>query len=177
MNSMSRLKSAVGLAVLGGALGLAPAEAGILAGATNVNPQVSGCGSVVLDLNGAAAGTDLVFNLPGSATNRPLSVLFAAECSVDAADRVTWLDLNIQLLNAAGAVIATLAPTNSDNALCTSTASGSLDSWVSAETNTYSVFGPGAAVAGLRVRATVALQNCAAGEQFRVDDTSVIVIN
>jgi hypothetical protein len=176
--SMLKLHKLVGLAALGCALALTPlpASADILGGAVNVNPQVSGCGVFVLDLNGAAAGTDLVFTLPASAAVRPLSVLFNAECSVASADSATWLDLNIQLLNAAGALIAVLQPSNSDNALCTSSGSNVLDNWVSASTNTYSLFGAGAAVPGLRIRATASLANCAAGEQFRIDDTSTIVM-
>jgi len=178
MISMFKLHKAAGLVAFGCALALGPlpASAEILGGTTNPNAQVSGCGAFTLDLNGPAAGTDLVFTLPASAANRPLSVLFNAECSVDAADRFTWLDLNVQLLNAAGALIATLAPSNSDNALCTSTGSAVLDSWVSASTNTYNLFGPGAAVPGLRIRAVAALQGCVVGEQFRIDDTSTIVM-
>jgi len=91
------------MAVLGGVLGLAaaPAEAASWPAPRTPTAQVFACGSFTLDLNGAAAGTDLVFTLPASATSRPLGVLFNAECSVRGGRWVTWLDLNIQLLNAA----------------------------------------------------------------------------
>jgi hypothetical protein len=154
----------------------APARANNLAGAVNVGPQIHGCGTFVVDLNGAAAGTNLPFQLPASAVARRIGVLFNGECTVAAADDVTYLDVNVQLLSAAGAVIATLAPSNSDNAFCTSTGDSALQHWVSASTNTIYVAPAGGAVV-LQIRVIATAMNCTAGESWRVDDLSTLVTN
>lgn len=164
------------LLVLGvAALSSAPAQAQVLASASNTNAFVNGCGLFVLDLNGAAAGTNLQFTLPASASNRRVAVLFNGECSVASLDDFTWLDVNVQILNGAGAVIATLSPSSSDNAFCTSTGDNALDHWVSASTNGSVLFGPGGAV-NLSVRVTAQLQVCAPPDQYRLDDLSTIVV-
>jgi hypothetical protein len=167
------LRVALASALLGAPLS---ARAANLAGAVNVTPQVGGCPAVIVDLNGAVAGTNLPFTLPASALPRRVGVLFNGECSVAAADDFTYLDINVQLLNAAGVLIATLAPSSSDNAFCTSTGDSALEHWVSASTNAQYVAPAGAAV-GLQVRVIATPTNCAAGEQWRLDDLSTIVTN
>ncbi|HWR96850.1 MAG TPA: hypothetical protein VN317_00355 [Candidatus Methanoperedens sp.] len=151
------------------------AQAAILGSAANVNPIIHGCGLFVLDVNGSAAGTDLLFTLPASASARPFAVLFNGECSVASLDTVTYLDVNVQILNAAGGLLGTLSPSSSENAFCTSSGRNALDRWVSASTNGVASFAPGGATA-LRVRVVATLQNCVAPEQYRVDDLSTIVI-
>jgi hypothetical protein len=176
--AISRHSKRAGLAILGCALALvaSPASAEILARSANVSPQSAGCGAFVVDLNGpGVAGNTLPFTLPASATPRTLAVLFNGECSVAAADDTTFLDTTVQLLNPAGVIVATLAPSNSDNAFCTSTGDAALHHWVSASTDAHRVFGAGAAVA-LQVRVIATTLNCVAGETWRLDDLSTIVM-
>lgn len=156
------------------ALTPAPARAEILAGATNTTSQVFGCGTFSIDLNGSTAGTNLRFTLPDANVDRRLSVLFNAECSVAAGNDATWLDIRLQLLREDGSVVFTLAPSDGGKALCTSTGDGTLEHWVSASTNTYTLFPSGPAVP-FQVRAVGILRGCVAGNQWRVDDTATIV--
>jgi hypothetical protein len=67
--------------------------------------------------------------------NESFVVTFSAECAVDAAagNSSAWTDIDIQLVNAAGAVVATLLPTSgSADAFCTSNGTVGFDGWTTA---------------------------------------------
>jgi hypothetical protein len=152
-----------------GALTLMAGQAratGNLFHANNPNPQVFGCGMHTLDLNGAAPGTNLPVTLVD--TDR-LVVLFNGEYAANGtAD--TWVGIDIRVLNAAGGLVTTIAPTADDNAFCTSGG----EHWVSAATNGVSIpLGPGA----YQVQVQGILQNgCVVGNTWTLDDLSTIVL-
>src|SRR5262249_54339466 len=81
-----------------------------------------GCGVKTIDVNGAAAGNCLTINFPVAG---PLVALFNAECTVAGLTDTKWLDVNV-LVNGVAA-----APSDGDNAFCTSTGDGALEHWVS----------------------------------------------
>ena len=129
----------------------------------NTNAQVFGCGTHTIDLNGPAAGTDVIVSMGASPGN--LVALFNAECTVKGATDTKWLDINV-FIN--GVLIP---PSTGDNAFCTSTGDNSLSGhWVSASTNGHRFVGAGNHV--IRVQGT--LMGCVAGDQWRIDDTSTI---
>ena len=110
---------------------------------------------------GAAAGTDVSVFMSASG---PLVTLFNAECTVKARNDYRWLNVNVYI---DGLLVP---PSNSDNAFCTSTGDNALQHWVSASTNGYRYVSAG----WHRVRVTAGIAGCAAGDQFRLDDTSLI---
>lgn len=67
--------------------------------------------------------------------NDPFVVSFSAECAVDApaGNTTAWTDIDIQVLNAGGAVVATLLPTaGSADAFCTANGTVGFDGWTTA---------------------------------------------
>jgi hypothetical protein len=124
-------------------------------------PLGNGCGVKVIDLNGAAAGTDLTIFYPVAGL---LVALFNAECTVAALTDSKWLDVNVLVDGVAA------APSNDDNAFCTSTGDGALEHWVSASTNVIRQVGAG----NHTIRVTANISGCAPTEGFRLDDTSLI---
>ncbi|HEU5134944.1 MAG TPA: hypothetical protein VFU13_07355 [Steroidobacteraceae bacterium] len=85
--------------------------------------------------------------------NESFVVTFSAECAVDAAAGSTsaWTDIDIQLLNAAGAVVSTLSPTSgSADAFCTSNGTVGFDGWTTASMTLSSSVAP-AGVYSIRV--------------------------
>ena len=132
--------------------------------AVNVNPRIITPGVLaVLDLNGPAAGTDLIIGVPNTSE---ISIFFNAECSVDAANDLVYLAVDILV---DGVLIP---PTGIDRAFCTGTGDNALQHWVSAEANVYRIVAAGNHV--IRVRAQLVGE--AAGDTARIDDTSLIVI-
>ena len=130
--------------------------------AYNTSQQIRGCGTHVIDLNGAAAGTDARVFMGASG---PLVALFNAECTVKGATDTKWLDINMYI---DGLLVP---PSNGDNAFCTSTGDNSLSGhWVSASTNGHRYVRAG----WHTVRVTARIAGCSAGDQFRIDDTSLI---
>jgi hypothetical protein len=95
-----------------------------------------------------------------------LAIRFTAECSVQGTDNITWLDLDIVV----DGVVA--APTNNDNAFCTDHGNGVLQNWVSAAADV--VVPVAAGLHTIEVRGF--LQVFDAGDQWRIDDKSLIVI-
>jgi hypothetical protein len=87
---------------------------------------------------------------------------FSAECAVNAAagNHSAWLDVDIVVTNAAGAVVATLTPTvGSGDAFCSSNGTLGFDGWVSP-----SVTGVAQLAAGVyRVQVNARLNNGATG--------------
>lgn len=97
-----------------------------------------------------------------------VAVFFSAECSVDAADDSSWLDLDLLLDGAA------LPPTGGgggDNAFCTSTGSSQLDRWVTARAIGFAELPAG----DYQLTATGRLQNFTTGESWWIDDSTVVV--
>jgi hypothetical protein len=131
------------------------------AGATNTTAQQHGCGVFPIDLNGAAAGTDLTIFYPAAG---PLVALFNAECSVAALTDNKWLNVDV-FVNGVPA-----APSNDDNAFCTSTGDNALEHWVSASTNVIRQVGAG----NNTIHVTASIVGCGGADQFRIDDTSLI---
>jgi hypothetical protein len=134
--------------------------------ATNTAAQqfgpIGGCGVKIIDLNGAAAGTDLTIFYPVAG---PLIALFNAECSVDGLTDNKWLDVNVLVDGVAA------APSDGDNAFCTSTGDGALEHWVSASTNVIRQVAAG----WHTIRVTANLVGCTPNvDAFRLDDTSLI---
>ena len=121
-----------------------------------------------LPLNNAGS-TTLTFFVNSTV---PRAVLFNAECSVASADSITWYDIDIQII-APGGAVTTLAPSNDDNAFCTSSGLNALQRWSSNATN--GTFTP-AQVGNYQVRVRGTLQGFAAGESVRIDDTSLIIL-
>jgi len=98
----------------------------------------------------------------------PAAFFYAAECAVDGGvgDTDDWLDLDIFVDG------VKIRPTNGDNAFCTSKGTNKLDEWVSAATH-----GTKRLKAGWHtVRVTGRLVGWSAGDHFRIDDQSLIVI-
>jgi hypothetical protein len=116
----------------------------------------------LLNLDGK--GTSLKVSVP---TARGLAILFEAKCSVAARDDTTFIDIEVLVDGIA------VPPSNvPDNALCTSTGDGALHHWVRAGVNVARNVGAGTHT--IQVRGT--LRGFVAGEQWQVDDTSVVVI-
>ena len=88
--------------------------------------------------------------VPGTLTNvffKPANVrliaTFSAECAVGApaGNTSAWVDLDIVLLNAAGAVVHTLAPTlGSSDAFCSSNGTAGVDGWATQSVTAYVPF-------------------------------------
>jgi hypothetical protein len=96
-----------------------------------------------------------------------LVILFNAECTVDALDDSTYVDIDI-LVNGA----AVPPSQGADSALCTSTGDGALQHWVSASMNVVKTVGAGTHT--IQVRGTV--RGFSAGDRWQIDDLSLIVM-
>lgn len=111
-----------------------------------------------------AAGTPI---LPGMTTplfgnlaGQRFIVTFTAECAVNAAagNTTAWTDVDIVVLNAAGAVVATLSPTvGTLGAMCSSDGSAGLSGWGSYSIT--AVGGIGLAAGNYRVQVIARLNN------------------
>ena len=99
--------------------------------------------------------------------NQKVVVLFNAECSVKSADIATYVDA-VVLIDGIPAL-----PSGSNNAFCTSTARNVMTRGVRASTNVIRIV-PNPGVHNVRVMAI--LRNFTGGEQFRIDDISLIVM-
>jgi hypothetical protein len=84
-----------------------------------------------------AAGTPqlLLSGFFGVGNGQRIVVTFSAECAVRTAangNHNAWTDIDIRLLNAAGAVVTTLSPTaGSGDAFCSSDHTAAFDAWAS----------------------------------------------
>lgn len=95
------------------------------------------------------------FAIPGmvsplffNAAGQRFVVTYSAECAVDApaGDASSWVDVDIQVVNDAGAVVSTLAPTvGSADAFCSANGTVGLDGW---STNSVTAVSPGNLPAG-----------------------------
>lgn len=87
-------------------------------------------------------------------------VHFAAECAVNApaGNTTAWTDVDIQVLNVAGAVVATLPPTvGAADAFCSADGSAGLSGWRS--NAVIAVGGAGLPAGNYRVRVVARLNN------------------
>jgi hypothetical protein len=107
--------------------------------------------------------TSLTFAVPQT---RKVVLLFNAECSVDAFDDTTWVDIDVLV---DGVVVP---PSNGDNAFCTSTGDGQLQHWVNASTYVARTVAAGSHT--VQVRGT--LRGFAPGDRWQIDDLSLIVL-
>lgn len=140
------------------------ARADILAMGQNPNPVVYGDNVAhALPINGGAPFLNFTTTVP----NQKVVVLFNAECSVKSADIATYVDA-VVLIDGVPAL-----PSGTNNAFCTSTARNVLTRGVRASTNVIKIV-PNPGVHNVRVMAI--LRGFAGGEQFRIDDISVIVL-
>lgn len=101
------------------------AQAHTLFGTTAVGNQII-AGAGLVPLNGMT--TPLIAIAPG----QRLIVHFAAECAVNAAagNTTAWTDVDIVMLNAAGAVVRSLVPMGGNlGAFCSADGSAGLSGW------------------------------------------------
>jgi hypothetical protein len=164
MNTVSKYASRRILSGLLCGVGLVTAgsvSADDVTNAVNVNPLTFADGATH-DLIRVVAST------PAGVTTE-LVITHSFECAVEGNDRVTWFDLDI-LVN--GVLIA---PTNSDNASCTSTPPDQdvmgLTNWATTSITVVARVPGGNNL--VLVRGT--LRNFTAGERVRVDDQSLVV--
>lgn len=95
-----------------------------------------------------------------NAVGQRFVVLFSAECAVDApaGNTTAWSDVDIVVLNVAGAVVQTLPPTvGTLGALCSSDGSAGLSGWSS--NAVIAVGGPGLPAGTYRVQVRARLNN------------------
>lgn len=102
-------------------------------------------------------------------------VTFSSECAVNApaGNTSAWTDVDIVVLNAAGAIVATLAPTvGAADAFCSSNGTVGFDGW---ETNSITAVGGAGLPAGAyRVRVHARLNGGATGGWFGERSLTVI---
>jgi hypothetical protein len=138
-----------------------PVTADDVTNVVNVAPLTFGDGAIhelirVVASTPAGVATELV-------------ITHSFECAVEGNDRVTWFDLDILV---DGVIIA---PTNNDNASCTSSPPDQdvmgLTSWVTTSITVVRRVTGGNHLVVVRG----ALRNFTAGERVRVDDQSLVV--
>lgn len=100
--------------------------------AANPANQVLPSGPAQLVLNGVDNQLEVTVPAPAK-----LALFYTAECAMAAADDFTWLDLDLRVDGVA------IAPTNDDDAFCTSEATGGLDRYVSARSAGVTTVGAG----------------------------------
>src|SRR5262245_59746529 len=109
--------SAVALAA-GIALAGSPARADVLASSWNVNPQITGGGTINLDLDSTVGGQqDLRFNLPAP---DQVATSFDAECAVDGVGFLRYANIDILVDPAppGGGFVPVRPTTGPDDAFC-----------------------------------------------------------
>lgn len=160
------------LAAASAACWLSPAQAEILAAANRTTPAIYGGASY--SVSWSDGSTSLSFTT--SAPNTRVAVLFNAECAVDG-PTTRWLDIDLIVDPAGPTGEQVIAPTNSDNALCSgngnnvgNSGSFNLDGWVSASALGYVTL-PQAGTHTVRVRVNGANAGVA-----RLDDMALIVM-
>ncbi|MES2354603.1 MAG: hypothetical protein V4568_09420 [Pseudomonadota bacterium] len=115
-----------------------------------------------------------VFQTPAfaNAASQRFLVLYTAECSVDAANQGTWLDLDIQAVNVATGAVTVLAPTvGTSDAFCTSNGTAGQDNW---HMNAVNAVGGGGLPAGNYVIRVVGKVQGGAGQGW-LGDSSLTV--
>ena len=161
---MKLSKLAIGLCALG-VVASGPASADLLAHANMTNQQIIvDPNPHVLPLRNSGAKT-VWFRT--TVPNQRIGILYNAECTVDGTDNVSWLDVDIKVDG------VTIAPSNGDNAFCTDHGTNQLWNWVSGSTNGgYRVPNVG----WHRVQVVGQLKNFNAGDRWRMDDSSLLIM-
>jgi len=134
-----------------GLVGIGATQAQTIAAVTAVGNQII-AGTAII----GGTTTPLFFNAAG----RRFIVHFAAECAVNApaGNTTAWTDVDVQVLNAAGAVVRTLPPTvGTVGAFCAADGSAGLSGWGSHAV--IAVGGAGLVAGNYRVRVIGRLNN------------------
>lgn len=151
MNFLKNLRRAATVT----ALGLAGvAQAHTIALATGVNNMPIPLGAAATPIAGATSGAF------ANAAGQRFYVHFAAECAVaaPAGNTTAWADIDLVVLNAAGAVVQVLPPTvGTLGAFCSSDGSAGLSGWQS--NAVIGIGGPGLPAGVYRVQARARLNN------------------
>lgn len=158
-SSANRMIVAGGVVLCALTFAAGEASATIYCHQERVDPVITGCGFVQVRHSLNCVN-------PGDVPVR-VDVKFCGECTVAAFNDTTWLNVDI-LVNGIA-----IPPTNDDNAFCTNTADNQLDDWVSACADGLALLRPGNNSVVVRGNLPV----CAAGNTFRLDDSSVVVFN
>jgi hypothetical protein len=113
-------------------------------------------------------GGSTTMSFTTTAPNQRVAVLFNTQCSVQAADHISYVDPDILIDGVAA------PPSNVNTALCTSNGHNIGNSgWVSTSTNAIKTV---AKAGSHTIMVRVTLRNYNSGENFRIDDTSIIVM-
>lgn len=163
MDMNRAIRNGIGALMLFGFANAAHAQ--VIAADTNINANVFADGAFHLIPITAGGGTSLGFFT--SVANQRVVISFNAECSVKGTDNVSWLNIDV-LVDGVPA-----RPSNDDNAFCTDSGNNLLSNWVSAVTTVVHVV-PNAGFHTVQVRGQLVVFN--AGDQWRVDDKSVVVM-
>lgn len=110
-----------------------------------------------------------------NAANQRFVVIFSAECAVTApaGNMSAWTDIDIVVLNAAGAVVQTLAPTlGNGDAFCSSNGSAAFDGW--SANSVTAVGGVGLAAGVYQVQVRGRLNNGAINASY--GDRSLVIM-
>ena len=118
----------------------------------------------------SGGGTTLYFY---ANTQNERAIFFNAECAVKSADNFTWENIDIEVTSPSG-VTRVVPASSSDNAFCTSEGNNVLGNWESNET--HGVYYT-SEIGYHRVRVKGQLMGFTAGEQVRMDDISLIVMD
>lgn len=101
--------------------------------------------------------------------NQRVVVAFTGECTVKSPDTISWLNIDLVIDG------VEIPPTQTtDNALCTSQGTNTLDGWVGATTTGVFVV-PEPGIHTLIVRASLINCNDATDDQWRVDDMATVI--
>lgn len=162
--------SAVALAA-GLALAGSPARADILASSWNVNPQITGGGTINLDLDSTVGGQqDLRFNLPAP---DQVAISFDAECAVDGVGFLRYANIDILVDPAppGGGYVPLQPSTGPDDAFCSANGTPPMDGKVN-PSRTVVTHLP----AGINT-VRVTLQTVGGGGVSQIDDLAIDVEN
>lgn len=167
------IRSNIRRLALVGALGLVAAtqvSAHTFIAVSRVGNFPMGVGPVMVPINGAAGiNTPVFFNAAGAR----FIVSYNAECAVAAAagNASTWMDVDVQAVNAATGAIFTLTPTAGGlDAMCTSNGTAANDGWQRTVVNAIGGVGMPAGNYFVRIRAR--LSGAGTGH---LGDTSLLV--
>ena len=138
------------------ALSAAPASAGVVCSTSSTIPQTF-ADALLHTRHGVTCCNN-------STANKRVAIFYNGECSVAAANDITWLDTNLYV------DAALVTPSDSDNAFCTSTGDNSLDHWSSNETQGVAILTPGC-------HTIRAVHQLIGAGSYRIDDTSLIVLD
>lgn len=152
-------------------VGTSASVAGVVASKHYTSPQVfTTSGQHKLMLN-KFKSVNLWFN---ATKGKRYAILYNAECSVKAKDTNTWYDLDIKIRQPGSTVFTHLPTGDQDNAFCTSHGNNKLDNWGSHSSHvTFTASKTG----WHRINVLGQIRGFTSGDQARIDDTSLIVMD